>query len=331
MSAIKIARERVDIALRYALGTDIGNLLEDPTITDVMLNEDGAIWADGAGLHRRDSGFTMRSEDALSALFLIADHCGEPLTRQAPVLSATLPRTGERIAATIAPITQQPTFAIRKPPQKVFEIGQFETYDRLAQANSPCFHGSMTLLQTDPISILNHAIDDRRNILIAGSTGSGKTSLASALLCSAPDLVAARCIILEDTAELVCGAPDHVRMLTTPGVGMRELVQLSLRYRPDRIIVGEVRSGGAAIELIHAMNTGHQGGISTIHANSCIDALGRIEDLCSEVCHQPPRRAIATGIGCIVFVTRTATGRAIAEVMLVDGLDDNGVYRTTSF
>src|SRR5574337_489927 len=325
MSAIKIARERVDIALRYALGTDIGNLLEDPTITDVMLNEDGAIWADGAGLHRRDSGFTMRSEDALSALFLIADHCGEPLTRQAPVLSATLPRTGERIAATIAPITQQPTFAIRKPPQKVFEIDQFEVG---APATAPERSSSAS---GDTIAVLRKAIDDRRNILIAGSTGSGKTSLASALLCSAPDLVAARCLILEDTAELVCGAPDHVRMLTTPGVGMRELVQLSLRYRPDRIIVGEVRSGGAAIELIHAMNTGHQGGISTIHANSCIDALGRIEDLCGEVCHQPPRRAIATGIGCIVFVARTATGRAIAEVMLVDGLDESGGYVTTSF
>lgn len=110
---------------------------------------------------------------------------------------------------------------------------------------------------------------------------------------------------------------------------MRALVQLSLRYRPDRIVLGEVRSGDAAMEMIHAMNTGHSGSFCTVHANSARDALGRLEDLCAEVCPQPPCRSIATAIGCIVFVQRSLNGREIKEVISVNGWKD-GDYLTTA-
>jgi type IV secretion system protein VirB11 len=112
--------------------------------------------------------------------------------------------------------------------------------------------------------------------------------------------------------------------MTSDEVTMRRLVQLSLRYRPDRIILGEVRSGDAAIELIHAMNTGHSGSFCTVHANSARDALGRLEDLCAEVCPQPPCRSIATAIGCIACLRRTAAGREVSEVLFVDGWDSGG-------
>jgi type IV secretion system protein VirB11 len=102
-----------------------------------------------------------------------------------------------------------------------------------------------------------------------------------------------------------------------------------LRYRPDRIILGEVRSGDAAIELIRAMNTGHSGSFGTVHANGARDALGRLEDLCAEVCPQTPYRSIATAIGCIAFLRRTPARREISEVLFVDGRHGGYVVRNT--
>ena len=174
---------------------------------------------------------------------------------------------------------------------------------------------------------MRNAIAQRRNLLIAGSTGSGKTSLLSALL-KTESVARDRCVVIEDTQEIAIAAPDHVRFLASPEVGMQRLVQLALRYRPDRIILGEVRSGDAALEMLYACNTGHSGSFATIHANSAVDALGRLEDLCSAVCMQPPRRAIATAIGCVVFVERTITGRAISEVIEVDGWQEGTGYVT---
>jgi type IV secretion system protein VirB11 len=281
------------------------------------------LWVDRAGRGREDTGRTLYAADAEAALRLIAHDCGVPLTRTAPVLSATLPRTGERIAATIPPITHRPTFAIRKPPAVTFELEAFAPQGmplrEAGKASDPSLPGN----GGSALGALRQAVAERRNILIAGSTGSGKTSLLSALL-QLPSVRAARCLVLEDTHEIRIEAPDHVRMLTSPEVPMRALVQLSLRYRPDRIILGEVRSGDAAMELIHAMNTGHAGSFSTVHANSARDAPGRLEDLCAEVCPQPPCRSIATAIGCIAFLRRTQAGREVSEVLFVEGWKNGG-------
>lgn len=320
-----VVEMRLDSALRHALGPDVARFLDEDGVTDLMLNADGRLWLDRAGQGREDTGRTLGAADAEAALRLIAHHCGVPITRTAPVLSATLPRSGERIAATIPPITARPTFAIRKPPAVTFDLTAFEPKGGEVPAAaeegrdhpSPG-HGHLRALRL--------AVAERRNILIAGSTGSGKTSCLSALL-QIPNVQADRCLVLEDTQEIAIPAADHVRMLTSPEVTMRALVQLSLRYRPDRIILGEVRSGDAAIELIHAMNTGHSGSFCTVHANSARDALGRLEDLCAEVCPQPPCRSIATAIGCIIFLQRTPAGREISEVLFVDGWNGGYVIR----
>lgn len=317
-----VVEMRLDSALRHALGADVARFLDEDGVTDLMLNADGRLWVDRAGHGREDTGRTLATADAEAALRLIAHDCGVPHTRTAPVLSATLPRSGERIAATIPPVTARPTFAIRKPPAVTFELSAFEPNG--GEAFQTAGEGS-----DDPspgtvgpaLRALRQAVAERRNILIAGSTGSGKTSCLSALL-RIPSVQRDRCLVLEDTREICIDAPDHVRMLTSPEVSMRALVQLSLRYRPDRIILGEVRSGDAAIELIHAMNTGHSGSFCTVHANSARDALGRLEDLCAEVCPQPPCRSIATAIGCIAFLRRTRTGREISEVLFVEGWRD---------
>jgi type IV secretion system protein TrbB len=308
-----VAALRVEDALRHALGHDVARILDDPTTTDLLLNADGHLIVDRLGIGRVDTGCTMSPSDAKAALCLLADHCGVPLTRQSPILSATMPDTNERIAGTIPPITVRPTFAIRKPPVKVFELEAF------AGKVSESFPADVMARRIEeagtPLGTLRRAVDERRNIVIAGSTGSGKTSLLSALM-ALESVRRDRCLILEDTAEIACSAPDRVNMLTSQDVDMRALVQLALRYRPDRIVLGEVRSGLAALEMIMAMNTGHTGSLTTIHANGCADAIGRIEDLCATVCTQTPTRAIRAAIGCVVFVTRTMKGRAIKEVVL---------------
>jgi type IV secretion system protein VirB11 len=320
-----VVEMRLDSAMRHALGPDVARFLDEDGVTDLMLNADGQLWLDRAGRGREDTGRVLAAADAEAALRLIAHDCGVPLTRTAPVLSATLPRSGERIAATIPPITARPTFAIRKPPAVTFELAAFKpkgdslTLEADAEGQQSVAPAPEGLV----LRALRQAVAERRNILIAGSTGSGKTSCLSALL-QFPSVQADRCLVLEDTREIAIPAPDHVRMLTAPEVTMRALVQLSLRYRPDRIILGEVRSGDAAIELIHAMNTGHSGSFCTVHANSARDALGRLEDLCAEVCPQPPCRSIATAIGCIAFLRRTSAGREINEVLVVDGWRDGG-------
>ena len=318
---------RLEDALRHALGAHVARLLDEPPVTDLLLNADGRLWVDRTGHGREDTGCTMSAADADAALRLIAHHCGVPLTRTSPVLSATLPRTGERIAATIAPITSRPTFAVRKPPAMTFELAAFAPKGPAGRCLTPSGdRRPQTAAASGPFPALHAAVEARRNILIAGSTGSGKTSLLSSLL-ALPTVQGDRCLVLEDTQEIRVEAPDHVRMLTSAEVNMRALVQLSLRYRPDRIVLGEVRSGDAAMEMIHAMNTGHSGSFCTVHANSARDALGRLEDLCAEVCPQPPCRSIATAIGCIVFVQRSASGREIKEVISVNGWRD-GSYVT---
>jgi type IV secretion system protein VirB11 len=324
-----VVEMRLESALRHALGPDVARFLDEDGVTDLMLNADGRLWLDRAGRGREDTGRMLAAADAEAALRLIAHDCGVPLTRAAPVLSATLPRTGERIAATIPPITGRPTFAIRKPSAAAFELAAFEPKDGAPfQAAGEGRGGEDPSSGNDSSELraLRQAVAERRNILIAGSTGSGKTSCLSALL-RIPSVRRDRCLVLEDTQEIRIEAPDHVRMLSSDEVTMRRLVQLSLRYRPDRIILGEVRSGDAAIELIHAMNTGHSGSFCTVHANSARDALGRLEDLCAEVCPQPPYRSIATAIGCIAFLRRTSAGREISEVLFVEGWNGGYVVR----
>jgi type IV secretion system protein VirB11 len=173
--------------------------------------------------------------------------------------------------------------------------------------------------------LLSLAVVERRNILVAGGTSSGKTTLANALLAELAALDE-RVILIEDTRELQCAAPDTVALRTRPGaVNMADLVRSTLRLRPDRIIVGEVR-GGEALDMLKAWNTGHPGGIATVHANSARSALYRLEQLIQEAVATVPRRLIAEAIDLIVFITGRGTARRIGCIAALDGLDANGDY-----
>jgi type IV secretion system protein VirB11 len=163
-------------------------------------------------------------------------------------------------------------------------------------------------------------VAERRNILISGGTGSGKTTLANAILAE-PAFAADRVFLIEDTPELQCAAWDVVPALTRRHpkvIGVVDLVRDALRMRPDRIVIGEMREGAAALETLKAWNTGHPGGLSTLHANSAQEALSRLEDLILEVTAQVPRRAIGQAVDVIVHIERDRAARAVRTVLAVE-------------
>ncbi len=170
------------------------------------------------------------------------------------------------------------------------------------------------------------AIEERRTLLIAGGTGSGKTTLVNAAIAH----LAARCpsdrlLILEDTVEIQCTSSNAVALRTSETVGLRRLLRATLRLRPDRILVGEVR-GAEALDLLKAWNTGHPGGIATLHANSAASALTRLESLVAEATAAPPQAMIAAAIDVIAVIVKTDIGRRITELVRVGGFA-HGAYR----
>ncbi|MDD3444671.1 MAG: P-type conjugative transfer ATPase TrbB [Zavarzinia sp.] len=296
-------------AIHHALGPVIAEALADAQVVEVMVNPDGLIWVDRMGTGRHTVGELDRSA-AETVLRCLADHAGVTVTRDHPLVSATLPVTGERFMGTFPPITAAPSFAIRKRPTRIFGID-----DYLAQ-------GIMTAEQA---ATIRAAVASRQNILIIGGTGSGKTTLANAILAE-PAIANDRVVMIEDTPELQCSATDTVSMVTKttdPVVTMADLVKATLRLRPDRIIIGEVRDG-AALDMVKAWNTGHPGGLATLHANSPLDALYRIEDLIGEVVSKTPQRQIAAAINIIVQIRRTSEGRRVDEVKRVHLGDSSG-------
>ena len=307
-----VVAERKVAALRQAMGPVIAAALAEKLVVEVMVNPDGKIWVDRIGEGRAFTGERLAPADADRILRLLADHVGEVVTKDRPRISATLPETGERFQGAFMPIVSSPAFAIRKRPEVVFTLDDYVERGILDPAMA---------------AVLRAAATSRQNLLIAGGTGSGKTTLANAILAE-PAFAADRVVLIEDTAELQCAAPDKVEMLTKrtdPPVTMTDLVRDTLRLRPDRIIIGEVRDG-SALDLLKAWNTGHPGGLATIHANSAEEALTRLEDLIGEVTQRVPYRAIAQAINLVVFIERTTAGRRIRSVLRVLGRDGDS-YR----
>ena len=294
-------------ALRHALGDGVRAALQDPLVVEVMANDDGAVWVDRLGKGRGPTGLVISPEAAETVIRLIASHIDEPVGRGRPEVSGTLPETGERFQGVLPPLSRRPIFTIRKRPPVVWSLEDY------------VHQGIMTAAQA---GLLRRAAGSRENVLIAGGTGSGKTTLANALLAE-PAFKGERIVIIEDTPELQCVAEDKVALLvkrSDPAVTIRDLVKMTLRLRPDRIVIGELRDG-AALDLLKAWNTGHPGGVATLHANSPRDALYRLEELIGEVSAYIPRRAIAAAIRWIVFIARTPTGRVVGPVARVSGHD----------
>lgn len=296
--------------LRTALGPSIGAWLDEPAVVEVMLNPDGRLWIDRLGEGLSDTGATMSAADAERIVRLVAHHVGAEVHALSPRVSAELPETGERFEGLLPPVVAAAAFAIRKPAVSVF------TLDDYAEA------GIMSAIQA---TALRRAVTERMNILVAGATSSGKTTLVNALLAEVAK-TGDRVVLIEDTRELQCAAPNLVALRTKDGVAsLSDLVRSSLRLRPDRIPIGEVR-GAEALDLLKAWGTGHPGGVGTIHAGSALGALRRMEQLIQESVVTVPRALIAETIDVIAVLVRDGRGRRLAELARVEGLKPDGDY-----
>jgi type IV secretion system protein VirB11 len=297
--------------LRTALGTDIAAWLEDPAVVEVMLNPDGRLWVDRLSAGLADTGERLSAADGERIVRLVAHHVGAEVHAAAPRVSAELPGTGERFEGLLPPVVAAPCFAIRKPAVAVFTLAAYVAAGIMDQRAAEA---------------LREAVASRANVLVAGGTSTGKTTLTNALLAEVAK-TSDRVVLIEDTRELQCLTPNLVALRTKDGVAsLSDLVRSSLRLRPDRIPIGEVR-GAEALDLLKAWGTGHPGGIGTIHAGSAIGALRRLEQLIQEAVVTVPRALVAETINVIAVLAGRGSDRRLTELARVEGLDATGDYR----
>ncbi|NBB40701.1 P-type conjugative transfer ATPase TrbB [Sphingobium yanoikuyae] len=305
--------------LRSAMGPAIAAALADPAVIEIMVNPDGRLWLDRLGEGRIATDTVLDRGEVERIIRLVAAHLRAEIHAGAPILSAELPawekgRAGERFEGIIPPIAEGPCFAIRKPANRPYALVDYVADGIMSQAAA---------------DILCVAVRTRANILIAGGTSSGKTTLVNALLREMGE-AQERLVLIEDTRELHSTAADTVALRTRSGTAsMADLVRSTLRLRPDRIIVGEVR-GPEALDMVKAWNTGHPGGIATVHANSALAALHRIESLIQEAVAVVPRQLIAEGINLVAFLDGRGQARRLASILRIHGLGTDGSYAWTS-
>ena len=316
MSAVE-SQERRRAMLRTAMGPAIAAALADPLTIEVMVNPDGMLRLDRLGEGRVETGVRIEPAQVERIVRLVASHVRAEVHAAAPIVSAELPPhgdglSGERFEGLLPPVAPGPCFAIRKPAARIYSLSDYVRDG---------------IMSAEAAQALALAAVERRNILVAGGTSSGKTTLANALLAEIARLNE-RLVLIEDTRELQSAAPDTVALRTRPGVvTMADLVRSTLRLRPDRIVVGEVR-GPEALDMLKAWNTGHPGGIATVHANSARSALYRLEQLIQEAVVTVPRRLIAEAIDIVAFIAGRGANRRLDALIGVAGLDERGDYLT---
>ncbi|WP_422035554.1 P-type conjugative transfer ATPase TrbB [Reyranella sp.] len=296
--------------LRTALGPAIAAWLEDPSIVEVMLNPDGRLWIDKLSSGLVETEEHLNPAEGERIVRLVAHHVGAEVHARSPRVSAELPETGERFEGLLPPVVAAPSFAIRKPAVAVFTLEDYAAAGIMTKGEA---------------NMLRQAVADRLNILVAGGTSTGKTTLVNALLAEVAK-TSDRVVMIEDTRELQCRAANLVALRTKDGVAsLSDLVRSSLRLRPDRIPIGEVR-GAEALDLLKAWGTGHPGGIGTIHAGTARGALRRLEQLIQEAVVTVPRALVAETIDLIAVLSGRGDARRLTELARVDGLGADSDY-----
>jgi type IV secretion system protein VirB11 len=295
--------------LRRDFGDVFLTALTDPETVEILLNPDGTLWQERLGEKPVQIGSMTRTKGE-SVLRTIAACIQTTITREKPTIECELPLDGSRFAGQIPPVVPAPAFAVRKRASRVFTLDQYVQSEILTPKEK---------------EFLCAAIRDHRNILVTGSTGSGKTTFVNALIeeVTTQD-PSERMIIIEDTGELQCAASNYVQYHTSPERSMTDLVRTSLRMRPDRILVGEVR-GPEALDLLMAWNTGHEGGIATLHANNAGAGLVRLATLLSMNPNAPRliEPLIGDAVDVLVHIARKegGAGRIVREVLAVEKWD----------
>ena len=298
-------QRRMTAMFKRGLGPDICLLLADPEVTDIILTSEGRLWVGRLGQKYKEFG-VMAALQAESLMGHVATSLNRVINAKNPLLDCELPFDGSRFSAALPPVVKAPMFCIRKRAIKVFTLNNYVE------------QGSMTEEQKKAIEV---AVYDKENILIVGGTGTGKTTLANAVLNQIVDVFPDdRIIILEDTQELQCTAKHKEFMRSSDEISMTTLLKKTLRINPDRIVVSEVRDG-AALDLLDAWNTGHPGGVATLHANSARSIFTRLERLVSLASQAPMQRLIVEAVNLIVYIEKYADGRRIKEIYRVIGHD----------
>lgn len=300
--------------LQDALGDQLCVALEDAMVVEIMLNPDGKLFIERLGHGVAPAG-AMTAAAAEVVIGSVAHALQSEADTERPIISGELPIGGHRFEGLLPPVVSSPAFTIRRRASRLIPLNEYVKTKVMTEAQA---------------SVIRSAIDSRMNIVISGGTGSGKTTLANAIVAevvaNAPD---DRMVILEDTAEIQCAAENAVCLHTSDTVDMARLLKSTMRLRPDRIIVGEVRDG-AALTLLKAWNTGHPGGVTTIHSNTAMSALRRLEQLTAEASQQPMQEVIGEAVDLVVSIERTGKGRRVREVIHIEGYRNNH-YQTEHY
>lgn len=289
----------------------IEHLIRDDSVSEIMVNGSTHVFIERAGVLQEMPDITLSEKSLMVAVKNIARRLGDDISEQKPILDSRLP-DGSRVAAVIPPCSiHGVTLTIRKFNTRHLSI------EDLVRIGS---------LEASPARQLQTYIETRRNILISGGTGTGKTTLLNALGRFIPD--EDRILLIEDTSEIQLEKPNLVRFEARqaqpnlPAITIRDLLKASLRHRPDRIILGEIR-GGEAFDLLQLLNTGHSGTISTVHASSASQALSRFTSCVLQSGVELPYRAIKTNIAdslhVIVQLERRPGIRYVSEVFEIRG------------
>ncbi len=293
--------------LEDALGPVVCRALADPMVSEIMLNPDGHLFIERLGEGIAAVGI-MEQGAAEIVIGAVAHMLNSQVDTTRPIVSGELPVGGHRFEGILPPVVTAPAFSIRRRGSRLIGLDDYVS------------SGAMTAWQARS---LREAVRSRRNIVVSGGAGSGKTTLANAVIAEiATSAPGDRLVILEDTCELQCVAANALSLHTSDHVDMARLLKSTMRLRPDRIIVGEVRDG-AALTLLKAWNTGHPGGVTTLHANTACSALQRLEQLTAEVSRQPMQAVIGDAVDLVVSIERTPTGRRIKDLLHVKGFADD--------
>lgn len=299
--------------LERDMGPTLLEALHDPKTQEILLNADGRLWLESQGKRLRCIG-SLRRAQAQAIIETVAGYHGKEVKRDSPLLEGEFPIDGSRFAGQLGPVVTGPTFAIRKKAIAVFTLAQYVE------------RGIMTEAQKQAIE---RAAAAHKNILVIGGTSSGKTTLVNAIIQAMVDNdPLERFIIIEDTGEIQCTAENYVQYHTSIEVSMTMLLKTTLRMRPDRILVGEVR-GPEALDLLMAWNTGHEGGAATLHANNAKAGLDRLAMLISmhPDSPKPIEPLIGEAVHVVVHIARVEGSRRIQEILEVSGFA-NGQYIT---
>ncbi len=303
----QIQERRRDELLRRQLGPQLLAAIVDPTITDIIINEDGRVWFEAHGKGLFAAGFSLPESQRESLIGSVAAALGRVADADHPIVEGELTIERIRFEGLMPPVVRRACVAMRKPAHVLYTLDDYVRDRIVTQSQAEIFRG---------------AIDGRENIVIGGGTGSGKTTLGGALI---NEMVARsdpneRYVIIEDTLEIQCRAQNLVQLHTVEAADLTRLVRATMRLRPDRIVIGEVR-GAEALGLLKAWATGHPGGVTTVHANSAPAVLTRLSSLVQEAGVPPQPELIAETIKLIAFIVRTPMGRRVTEIVRLEAYD----------